>query len=110
MAVSEAYRTFVMEQLGAVMPDLHSRRMFGGVGIYSGKIFFALISQDALYFKVDDITRQDFLDADSLPFRPYGDERGMSYYTVPADVLEDPERLASWASTALDVARRAKGL
>jgi DNA transformation protein len=31
--------------------------MFGGVGIYSGDLFFALIADDTVYFKADDSTR-----------------------------------------------------
>ena len=108
MAVSETYRTFVLEQLESVVPDVHARRMFGGVGIYSGEHFFALISQDALYFKVDDLTRPSYEEAGCLPFRPYGEMQSMNYFSVPADVLEDGDRLAEWAGEALSAARRSK--
>lgn len=107
MAVSEGYRAFIMERLSSCVPDLRSRRMFGGVGIYSGERFFALISEDVLYFKVDDQTRSQYESTGANPFRPYGDDRGMSYYTVPADVLEHADRLAEWSAEALDVAHRA---
>ncbi len=33
--------------------DIKLRRMFGGYGIYSGKLIFAIIINDELYFKVD---------------------------------------------------------
>jgi TfoX/Sxy family transcriptional regulator of competence genes len=59
MAVSESYRDFVLEQLGRVA-SVTAKRMFGGVGIYSQGLFFALIAEDRLYFKVDDSTRPDF--------------------------------------------------
>ena len=83
--------------------------MFGGVGIYSGDLFFALIGGDALYFKVDDTTRADFLAAGMGPFMPVG-EGGevMQYYELPADVLEEPDRLKPWAEKAIEVARRAR--
>ena len=32
----------------------------------------------------------------------------MSYWQVPDDVIDDPERLAVWATRALAAARRAK--
>ena len=35
--------------------------MFGGVGIYDRDVFFALIADDTLYFKVDDSTRPEFV-------------------------------------------------
>ena len=43
--------------------------MFGGVGIYAGDLFFALIDDDTLYFKVDDSNRSDFEKRDMGLFR-----------------------------------------
>jgi DNA transformation protein and related proteins len=84
--------------------------MFGGVGIYAAELFFALLDEDTLYFKVDDATRPQFEDRGMAPFRPYGEDGEiMGYYEVPADVLEDPEELGAWVGAALGVARRAKG-
>lgn len=81
--------------------------MFGGVGIYSGDLFFALIADDTLYFKVDDSNRPEFEARGMEPFRPYGDEgEVMQYYCVPEDLLEDPELLGQWAERAIGVARR----
>ena len=85
--------------------------MFGGVGIYADKLFFALIADDTLYFKVDDSNRPDFEKVGMGPFHPYG-EAGevMQYYQVPADLLEDLEALRPWAEKAIAVAaRKAKG-
>jgi DNA transformation protein len=80
--------------------------MFGGVGIYSGAFFFALIADDVLYFKVDDSNRTDFERRGMGPFRPYGEDgEVMQYYEVPADLLEDPEQLRTWAEKAVAVAR-----
>lgn len=108
MGVSRSYREFIEEQLEAVLP-IRTRAMFGGLGIYSGDLFFALVDDDVLYFKVDDRTRGDFEAVGKGPFLPYGDpDRPMQYYEVPADVLEDPEQLGEWAGKALDVARRAR--
>ena len=84
--------------------------MFGGVGLYSGELFFALIADDTLYFKADESTRPEFEARGMGPFRPFGDEGGtMQYYQVPEDLLEDPEALRPWAEKAVDVARRKKG-
>jgi DNA transformation protein len=103
MAVGESFRTFVMECLQEVVPA-RAKRMFGGVGIYSDGHFFALIHDDRLYFKVDDSNRVDFERHGSQPFRPYGDERSLSYYEVPIEVLEDAESLAEWARKAIAIA------
>jgi DNA transformation protein len=86
--------------------------MFGGVGIYSGELFFALIADDTLYFKVDDSNRPDFERLEMRPFQPYG-EAGevMQYYQVPAELLEEPDALRPWAAKSVAVAatKKAKG-
>ncbi len=82
--------------------------MFGGVGIYAEAYFFALISSDRLFFKVDDSTQPAFEAAGMTQFNPYGDGRTMRYYEVPVDVLEDVDLLKEWAQKAIAVAQRAK--
>jgi DNA transformation protein len=104
--MSDSFRTYVLEQLRRVRPDLRHRSMFGGVGIYAGDLFFALIDEDTLYFKVDDSNRSAFEERGLGPFMPYGPSgEVMQYYEVPADLLEDPEALSSWAEQAIEVAR-----
>ncbi len=107
MGTSETYRDFVLEQLGRVTP-VTGKAMFGGVGIYAQGLFFALIAEDRLYFKVDEATRPDFEQRGMEPFRPYGEDSAMGYYEVPADVVEDVAQLESWARKAIDIATRAR--
>jgi DNA transformation protein and related proteins len=109
MSVSSSFRTFVLEQLGRRGSSIRARSMFGGVGVYAADLFFALLADDTLYFKVDDQTRPQFEHRGMRPFQPYG-EGGevMHYYEVPADVLEDPEILGDWMEAAIGVARRAR--
>ncbi|HJR33878.1 MAG TPA: TfoX/Sxy family protein, partial [Gemmatimonadales bacterium] len=109
MAVSPSFRTYVLDQLGRVAPDIRARGMFGGVGIYSGELFFAVIDDDTLYLKVDDGNRADFEAIGMGPFRPFGEDgEVMQYYELPAELLEGGEQLGSWVEKAIDVARRAK--
>ena len=82
--------------------------MFGGVGLYADGLFFALIAEDRLYFKVDDATRPEFERFGMEPFRPFGEDSAMGYYEVPADVVEDQVQLAPWMRKAIDVAGNAK--
>ncbi|HSE65864.1 MAG TPA: TfoX/Sxy family protein [Gemmatimonadales bacterium] len=104
--MSHSFRTYVLEQLKRVRPDLRDRSMFGGVGIYAGDYFFALIAEDTLYFKVDDSNRPAFEARGMGPFMPYGASgEVMQYYEVPADLLEDPEALSPWVEQAIEVAR-----
>lgn len=105
MAVGAAFLEYVLEQLagaGRVTP----RRMFGAVGLYGDGVFFGVIGDDTLYFKVDDSTRADYESRGMKPFCPYPDkpEVSNSYYTVPADVLDDAEDLVTWARRSIAVA------
>jgi DNA transformation protein len=109
MAVSPGYQTFVLDQLGRVLPAVRARRMFGGVGLYADDLFFALIDDDTLYLKVDDANRADFEARGMGPFQPYGEGTpSMQYYQLPEEIFEDAHALTEWAQRALDVARRAK--
>jgi DNA transformation protein len=80
--------------------------MFGGVGFYAGEWFFAIVSEDTLYFKVNDESRLDYEREGMKPFCPFEDDtkamRG--YYELPARVLEDTEELSAWMSRAIAVA------
>ena len=81
--------------------------MFGGVGLYSGELFFAIIAADELFFKVDDSNRATYEAAGSEPFRPLADPKrpvSMSYWRVPIEVLEDPTELVVWARAAIRAA------
>jgi DNA transformation protein len=107
MSVSASFVTFVTEQLSRAGGSIRTRKMFGGVGIYASDLFFALIDDDVVYFKVDDATRPGFEARAMGPFMPSGDEgEVMQYYQVPADVLEDVEELRPWMEAAVEVARR----
>ena len=108
MAVSSGFAAFVVEQLEGCGPIV-TRRMFGGLGVYSGETFFAIIDDDILYLKADDTTREDFVRAGGQPFRPYGDDReSFNYYEVPVAVLEDASELAKWGRRSIAVAIAAK--
>src|SRR5258705_4581351 len=92
-----SFRTFIVDQLSRVVPQLRARAMFGGVGIYADQLFFALVDDDTLYFKVDDSNRPEFERLGMRPFQPYG-EGGevMQYYQVPAEFLRIPKPSAPW--------------
>jgi DNA transformation protein len=80
--------------------------MFGAVGLYCEGVFFGLIDDDTLFFKVGDETRTEYESRGMKPFRPYADrpEVSMTYFTVPVDVLDDAEELVSWARRAVKIA------
>src|SRR6476646_4773198 len=107
MAVSESFLTFVLEQL-AGLRAVSSRRMFGGVGLYSGETFFAVIDNDTLFFKVDDGTRPKYIKRRMGPFQPMPDMPPMTgYYQVPPGVLEDGDAMTVWGKEAVAVGEKA---
>lgn len=107
MTVSADFLAYVLDQL-AQLGDVSSRRMFGGVGLYSDEFFFGLVADDTLYLRVDDSNRAEYTARAAAPFRPYADrpEVSMSYYEAPAEVLEDARLLAEWARRSVAVAQR----
>ena len=108
MAVSSDYLQFILEQLHG-LGQVHARRMFGAAGLYCDEIFFGIISDDTLYLRVDEASRPDYTSRGMQAFRPYADrpEVSMTYFEVPADVLEDAAELLTWSRRAL--ASRAAG-
>lgn len=101
---SPAVQTKVEKILKPLHP-INTRKMFGGVGIFSGESgnMFALISsRDVLYFKVDDTNRADY---ESLKMEQF---QKMPYFKVPETVLSDDDVLHEWVKKSADVAARSK--
>ncbi|MGH9314835.1 MAG: TfoX/Sxy family protein [Vicinamibacterales bacterium] len=106
MAVSRAFREFVLDQLSGV-PDVTSRSMFGGLGLYSSGHFFGLVWNDILFLKVDEATRPQYVAAGMKPFNPYPGRGGtFQYYEVPLGVVESADALTRWAEAAVRIASR----
>ncbi len=105
MAVSNDYLQYVLEQL-AGLGHITSRRMFGAVGLYHEDRFFALISRDTVYFKVNDSNRLHYEERGMERFRPFEDKPlwSMTYYTLPADILEDADECVIWARRSAAIA------
>ncbi len=99
----------VLERLSRSVPGVRSRKMFGGVGIYSGEQFFAIVAFEKLWFKVDDSNRGDYEAHEMKPFQPFPDRpTALSYFELPLELLDQPEELRIWASRSLSAARAAK--
>ena len=108
MAVSEHYIEFIHDLLADFEP-LRIKRMFGGAGVYSGDLFFAILVEDTLDLKVDDGSRREYEALGIQPFayvRKDGRMATMSYYPVPSEILDNPDALAPWARQAMDAAQR----
>lgn len=99
---SDSFKAFVLDQLGA-LPDLRAKAMFGGHGLYQGEQFFGIVMAGRLYLKTSEQTRAMYLNRGMLPFiyEKAGRTMTISYYEVPADVLDDREQLLAWATEAI---------
>jgi DNA transformation protein len=105
MAVQPQFLAYILEQLEGIA-GLRSRRMFGGVGLYSGDLFFGLIDDDTVFFKTDGSNSADYIARKMPRFMPFPErpEAVMAYFQVPADIVEDMESLRAWARKSVAVA------
>ncbi|NGY05691.1 TfoX/Sxy family protein [Solimonas terrae] len=104
------FAAFVLDQLSPI-PSLSHSRMFGGIGLRAGETFFAILMSGELYFVVDEQTRREYEALGSGAFT-YQKKTGLGisrrYYRVPAEVLDEPERLLAFASASIAAVRRGK--
>jgi len=91
------------------------KRMFGGAGIWSEGLMFALVFDGAIFLKVDETSIPDFEREGSRPFvytRAKSPGRvgraSLAFWRLPERLYDDPDELAVWASRALAIARRKK--
>ncbi len=107
MAVNESFTQYVKEQLEG-MGEVKVRKMFGGAGVYMDGVIMGLIDGSTLFLKVNDSNRDMFEKKGMGPFKPYPDKNvSMSYYEVPAEVLEDREELKRWAAISHHIKKTA---
>jgi len=104
VSVQPQYLAYVLEQL-AGLGRVSQRRMFGGVGLYSGELFFGLIDDDTLFFKTDASNKGDYESRRMPRFMPPANRpiSPMGYHQVPAEIIEDPELLVAWARKSVGV-------
>ena len=74
--------------------------MFGGHGLYSGEVFFGILSDGRLYFKTHTDTLPDYLAFHAAVFASSEKQGLKNYREVPLDILENSAQLAAWAQKA----------
>lgn len=108
---NKSFHDYVMTDLLRSVLNLTSRRMFSDYGLYQDDVMFGLIAKSTLYFKSDEQNRAHFIQHDSQPFsyrRKDGSMAALSFWEVPADILEDRITLEEWVEAAIAAARREK--
>jgi DNA transformation protein len=109
MAVQAGFATYCCELLASAGP-VHSKRMFGGYGLYVEEVFVGILTGDTLYLKVDELTQPRFEAAGCQPFvyEARGKRQALGFWTVPPEAMDSPRLMEPWARLALEAALRAR--
>ena len=108
MTASATYAEFLREQL-APLGRVSMRRMFGKTGVFCDGVMFAMVTDNTLYFRVDDENREIFKEAEAFPPLNYAKKGAMidlSFWRVPERLFDEPDELIIWAQAALAAAHR----
>ncbi|MBO3697453.1 TfoX/Sxy family protein [Roseivirga sp. E12] len=106
MAVNEDFLQYIKDQL-VEFGDFEVKRMFGGIGLFSDGKMFGMIGGDTFRLKVDEFNQEEYESRGMKPYFSKGKKKGMPYWEVPPEVVEDKTLLADWAVKALQAAKRA---
>ena len=108
MVASDSFADFLREQL-APLGGVAMRRMFGKTGVFCDGLMFAMVTDDTLYFRVDDHNREAFKEAESCPplnYEKKGETIDLSFWRAPERLFDQPEELVAWAHEAMGAAHR----
>lgn len=108
MAASDSFAEFLREQL-APLGRVTMRRMFGKTGVFCDGLMLGMVTDNTLYFRVDDHNREAFKEAASFPPLNYEKQRSiidLSFWRAPERLFDEPDELVEWARIALEAARR----
>ena len=106
MAQKNEFVEYVTADLLMELEGVSSRAMFGGYGIYVKGIIVGIIVDDELYLKVDESNKAEYQKMKSKPFvykAKGGKKMEMSYWKIPADILEDQEELVRLAVDSYEI-------
>ena len=108
MVASDSFAEFLCEQLAPLGP-MTMRRMFGKTGVFCDGLMLGMVTDNTLYFRVDDDNRTAFAEAASFPplnYEKKGSTIDLSFWRAPDRLFDEPDELVRWARIALSAARR----
>src|ERR1700692_3581813 len=108
MVASDSFAEFLKEQL-APLGRVTMRRMFGKTGVFCDGLMLGMVTDNTLYFRVDDHNAAAFKEAASLPplnYEKQGRTLDLSFRRAPEQQFDDPDELVAWAQIALQAAGR----
>lgn len=103
----EEYKDYVVDLLADV-PQVGAKFMFGGWGLSSAGTFFAIIADGQLYLKGDVPIRANHEGSEQFMYEMKGEKRGMDFFLVPEDVVEDRVTLTAWANESIEYSKAKK--
>jgi DNA transformation protein len=105
--MSDEFIDYVLELFGP-FGTVGARRMFGGHGVYLDGLMFAIVSEDALYLKADEMNRVEFEQAgcEIFGYARKGKRATLGFFRAPDDAMESPYLMLPWARTAYAAALR----
>lgn len=107
MALNEVYLQYVLNQLCG-LEGITTNRMFGGVGFFKDKVMFAKIGGNTFRLKVGNSKKKQFEERGMAPFYNPNKKKGMPYWEVPKDIVEDASKLVKWAKQSIEIAKSKK--
>src|SRR5262249_44083690 len=108
MVASDSFAEFLRDQL-APLGRVTMRRIFGKTGVFCGGVMLGMVTDNTLYFRVDDNNRAEFKEAGSFPPLHYATKGGtidLSFWRAPERLFDEADELVAWARIALAAARR----
>jgi DNA transformation protein and related proteins len=96
MVSSDGFAELLRELLTPLGCCLTMRRMFGATGVFADGLMFGVVSDDTLYFRVDDHYRAAFREAASfppLPMRRRAAPLVLAFWRAPERLFDEPESL-----------------
>jgi DNA transformation protein and related proteins len=108
MVASAEFAEFLKEQL-APLGHITLRRMFGKTGVFCDGVMLGMVTDNTLYFRVDEHNREAFAEAASDPplnYKKRGEMIDLSFWRAPERLFDEPDEFVEWARIALAAARR----
>lgn len=87
--------------------DVHGRKMFGGIGVFSEKIMFSLIYDGVLYFRSTEEIASGY-SSESVQFQHPSRSSTMPYWSVHDQIINDKSKFMDWANNAIHLAKSLK--
>jgi DNA transformation protein len=83
--------------------------MFGKTGVFCNGLMLGMVTENTLYFRVDDQNRVVFQEAASSPplnYEKQGRAIDLAFWRAPERLFDEPDELVRWGQAALAAARR----